>query len=119
MARLLRRFAPVVAAAAILAGCASARPSIAELKYNPGRYHDRTVTVRGVVTSSWGLPLLPYRVYKIDDGTGEVTVVSQDRRVPTTGARVTVKGRVGEIATLGWRPIGLHIQQRDVRFERR
>ena len=61
-------------------------------KYNPGRYQNHTVTVDGVVTSSWGVPLVPFKLYKVDDGTGEVTVVSQDGRVPTRGARVRVKG---------------------------
>ena len=63
----------------MLSGCALAvrRPSIAELKYNPGRYQDRTVSVDGVVTSSWNVPLVPFRLYKVNDGTGEMTVVPQ------------------------------------------
>jgi hypothetical protein len=57
-------------------------------------------------------------MYKVDDGTGEVTVVAQDGRVPTKGARVRVKGRVSEIATFGGQAVGLHIQQRDIDFRR-
>ena len=41
------------------------------------------VAVDGVVTSSWGMPLVPYKFYKVDDGTGEVTVLSQSGRTPT------------------------------------
>ena len=52
-------------------------PNISDLKSNPGRYQDRTVNIDGVVTSSWGVPLVPFRMYKVDDGTGEVTVLSQ------------------------------------------
>jgi hypothetical protein len=105
----------------MLSGCALAvrRPSVAELKYNPGRYYDRTVAIDGVVTSSWGLPLVPFKMYKVDDGTGEVTVIANEGRVPTRGARVRVKGRVEEIATFGGQSIGLHIQQRDLDFRRR
>jgi hypothetical protein len=121
--KLSRRLTGVVsllALAGLLSGCALAvrRPSVAELKYNPGRYQDRTVAIDGVVTSSWGVPLLPVRLYKIDDGTGEVTVVSQNGRVPTKGARVRVKGRVNEIATLGGQSLGLHIRETDLDFKR-
>jgi hypothetical protein len=91
---------------------------VAELKYNPGRYQDKTVAIEGVVTSSWGVPLVPFRLYKVDDGTGEVTVVSESGRVPTKGARVRVKGRVNEVATLGGQSIGLHLQQTDLDFKR-
>ncbi len=65
------------------------------------------------------MPLVPLRLYKVDDGTGEVTVVSQNGRVPTRGAHVRVKGRVNEVATLGGQSIGLHIQQTDIDFKRR
>ncbi len=93
------------------------RPSIAELKYNPGRYQDKTVAIDGVVTSAWGLPLVPVKVYKVSDGTGEVTVVSQNGRVPSKGAHVRVKGRVNDVATLGGQALGLHIQERDLDFK--
>jgi hypothetical protein len=121
--KLSRRLTGVVsllALAGLLSGCALAvrRPSVAELNYNPGRYQDKTVAIDGVVTSSWGVPLLPVRLYKIDDGTGEVTVVSQNGRVPTKGARVRVKGRVNEIATLGGQSLGLHIRETDLDFKR-
>ncbi len=116
----LSRLVALLALAVMLSGCALAmrRPSIAELKYNPGRYQDRTVAVDGVVTSSWNVPLVPFKLYKVNDGTGEVTVVASNGRVPTKGARVRVKGRVSDVATLGGQAIGLHIQQRDIDFRR-
>lgn len=119
MKTLLRLIAPLSLALA-LSGCALAvrHPSIAELKYNPGRYEDRTVAIDGVVTSSWGLPLVPFRLYKVNDGTGEVTVVANNGRVPSKGARVRVKGRVSDVATLGGQAVGLHIQQKDLDFRR-
>ena len=118
-----KSFARLVAPLALvimLSGCALAvrRPSIAELKYDPGRYQDRTVAVEGVVTSSWGLPLVPFKMYKVNDGTGELTVVANNGRIPTKGARVRVKGRVSDVATLGGQALGLHLQQKDVDFRR-
>jgi hypothetical protein len=119
MASRLRILA-VVALSVMVGGCALSlrNPKIADLRDHPGRYHDHTVTVNGVVTSSWGLPLIPYRFYKVDDGTGEVTVLSQGSRMPATGEHVRVKGRVEEVAVLGGRPLGLHLRERDLYVKR-
>lgn len=119
MTKFMSRLVAPIALAVVLSGCAVRRPTVAELKFNPGRYQDRTVSIDGVVTSSWGVPLMPFRLYKVDDGTGEVTVVSHGGRVPTKGAHVRVKGRVSEVATFGGQALGLHLQQRDLDFKRR
>ena len=120
MRTLLVRTMTALVLATTLAGCAltTGRTSVADLKYNPGRYEDKTVSVEGVVTSSWGVPLLPYKLYKVDDGTGEVTVVSQNGRTPSKGARVRVKGRVSDVANFGGQSLGLHLQERDLDFKR-
>lgn len=115
----LGRLAAPLALVLVISGCALRSPSIAELKYNPGRYQDRTVAVEGVVTSSWGVPLVPFRLYKVDDGTGEMTILANDGRVPSKGSRVRVKGRVGDVAMFGGQAVGLHLQQKDVDFKRR
>ncbi|HEX6974569.1 MAG TPA: hypothetical protein VF147_09215 [Vicinamibacterales bacterium] len=115
------RLVAVLALVASLSGCALAvrSPSVAELKYNPGRYQDKTVAIDGVVTSSWGVPLMPFKLYKVDDGTGEMTVLAQGGRVPTKGAHVRVKGKVNDVATFGGTSLGLHLEQRDLDFKRR
>ena len=96
--------------------CAARAANIAEVKFNPGRYVDRNISIEGTVTESWGIPLVPYKMYKVDDGTGEITVVSKDDRVPSKGARVRVRGELKDIATLGGRALGLHIEQKDLDF---
>lgn len=111
------RTLPVLALALALvvgAGCATRARSIEDLSRNPGRYYDKTVTVEGTVTSSWGVPMMSLQVYRISDGTGELTVLSQRNRVPGRGARVRVTGEVDEVAMLGGRSIGLHIKERRV-----
>ncbi|MEO8076295.1 MAG: hypothetical protein ABI818_08215 [Acidobacteriota bacterium] len=115
LARLLAPLALVV----MISGCALHHASVADLKYNPGRYQNRDVSIDGVVTSSWGVPLMPFKLYKVDDGTGELTVLAQNGRVPTRGAHVRVRGRVSDIATFGGQSIGLHLEQRDIDFRRR
>jgi hypothetical protein len=121
MLNRVSRFAIVAALAAFTSACALGlrSPNIAELKSNPGRYQDRSVSVDGVVTSSWGVPLLPYRMYKIDDGTGEVTVLAQNSRsLPTRGARVRVKGKVNEVAVFGGQALGLHLREESIKIRR-
>jgi hypothetical protein len=120
MATRLSRFALIVALVAFTSACALAlrSPSIADLKSHPGRYQDRTVSVSGVVTSSWGVPLVPFRMYKVDDGTGEVTVLSGSSRMPARGERVRVKGKVGDVAVLGGRALGLHLREQSLYVRR-
>lgn len=104
-----------LSAAIVAAGCASGA-SIRQVKTNPGRYVERNVTVTGTVTSSWGVPLVPVRMFQMDDGTGEILVLTDERRVPSRGARIRVTGRVEEFATFGGRSIGLHIRERDMDY---
>jgi hypothetical protein len=121
MTRSIPRLIAPLALVAMLSGCAltTGHPSVAELKYNPGRYQNHTVSIDGVVTSSWGVPLMPFKLYKVDDGTGEMTVLAQSGRVPTKGAHVRVKGRVNDVATFGGQSVGLHLEQTGINFKRR
>jgi hypothetical protein len=97
----------------LASACATAlhSPHVSELRSNPGRYQNHSVSINGVVTSSWGVPLVPYRMYKVDDGTGEVTVLSQNTRMPTRGSRVRVKGKVEDVAVFGGQALGLHLRE--------
>ena len=120
MLKTLSRFVLVALVAAFASACALSlrNPDIADLQRHPGRYQDRTVSVSGVVTSSWGLPLVPFRMYKIDDGTGEVTIVSQNTRMPAKGEHVRVRGRVEDVAMMGGRALGLHIREEGLYVKR-
>jgi hypothetical protein len=114
------RIVLLVALVAVSSACAVSmrNPSVADLQSHPGRYQNRTVRVSGVVTTSWGLPILPFRFYKVDDGTGEVTILSQKSRTPAKGERVQVKGRVDDVAVLGGRPVGLHLREESLHVRR-
>jgi hypothetical protein len=110
-------FAGLVLALAT-AGCAARGVQVAELKNQPTRYHDRTVRISGVVNNSWGIPLVPFQLYSVDDGTGQITVVSHTGRAPAKGTRVQVKGKVNELATLGGQALGLHIEESNRKISR-
>src|SRR6266850_8152023 len=99
--------------AVLISGCAARGVRIAELKDRPMKYEAKTVSVTGVVTSSWGIPLVPFQLYKIDDGSGEITVLSQSGRSPSKGTRVRVRGKVSEFATFGGQSVGLHLRETD------
>lgn len=73
----------------------------------------KSVRARGVVTNSWGIPLVPFQLYNVDDGRGEITVLSRSGRTPARGTRVQVKGKVNEVAVFGGRSVGLHLQEED------
>jgi hypothetical protein len=110
--------AVVALVAAVTVGCASVpgRPSIQQIQTQSGRFVDHSVTIRGRVTTSWGIPLVGFNVYQVEDGTGEITVVSTERRVPGRGAEVEVRGKVEDVAVLGGRPLGLHLREQRIRY---
>jgi hypothetical protein len=108
-------------AAAFLAfssACALRSAHISDLQQHPGRYDDRTVTVTGIVTDSWGIPLVPFKFYRVDDGTGEIAVLSDSSRSPGKGERVRVRGRVSNVAVLGGRSLGLHPREESLDVRR-
>jgi hypothetical protein len=111
----------VAAMSVLVSGCALGlgSPNISQLKSNPGRYYDRTVSIDGVVTDSWGVPAVPFRMYKVDDGTGEVMVLATNsRRMPSRGSHVHVKGRVNEVAVFGGQSLGLHLREEKLNIKR-
>ena len=111
MTNVFRLLSVALLGAFLVTGCAARGVRIAELKDQPDKYDDKTVSVTGVVTSSWGIPLVPFQLYNVDDGTGEITVISRSGRSPSRGARVEVKGKINEVGVFGGRSIGLHIQE--------
>jgi hypothetical protein len=103
--------------AALSVACASVgQRSISQVTSNPGRYVDHTVTVEGVVTTSWGIPMVPFKVYRVSDGSGEMLVISDNSRVPAKNARVRVRGEVNEFALIGGRSFGLHIREKGIKY---
>jgi hypothetical protein len=120
MRHTISRAVAIVGLSLMVPACAVSmrNPNIADLQRHPGRYQDHTVSVSGVVTSSWGVPLVPFRFYRVDDGTGEVTVLSQGLRTPGKGEHVRVKGRVQDVAILGGSPLGLHLKEESLYVKR-
>ena len=103
-----------IVGALLISGCAARSVRIAELRDQPGKYDNKSVSVNGTVTRSWGIPLVPFQFYSVDDGSGTITVLSNSGRIPPSqGARVRVKGRISEVASFGGNAIGLHLREQD------
>jgi hypothetical protein len=117
---MVRGFAACSLALALSACAGTLRnPDIADVKQNAGHYADHTVTVDGTVTSSWGVPLVPFKVYKVDDGTGEITVLARaGNRTPSKGSHVKVKGVIRDVAMFNGMPLGLHLEERNLDIRR-
>lgn len=112
---LIRRFGLLLCVALLATGCATSR-SIAEIQRYPGRFHDDRVAIHGVVTNSWSLPFMPLWAYRVNDGSGEMTVIADDGWAPSRGAHVKVRGRLSEFGTFGGRTLGLHLRQDDLDY---
>ena len=96
---LLSRLPAAAVAASLglaLAGCGT--KTINHIMADPSRYNNQEVTLKGTVTQS--VSLLGHGSYQIDDGTGTLWVVS-NKGVPRKGARVTVSGKIRDVADLG------------------
>lgn len=76
--------------ALLLYGCGA---NIAQITSHPDRYEDRMVTVSGRVTEVIGLPFMDKGMFKLEDGTGSIWVLSS-RRAPSRGEKLTVRGKV-------------------------
>ncbi len=106
-----RRTSPIIFAAifaAALSTTALAKKTVNQITADPGRYRDKTISIVGTVTDSWGV--LGNGAYEIDDGTGRIWVVA-DRAVPSRGARVEAKGRVVNGFTLRGRNMAVVLRE--------
>ena len=92
MTRLLRASA-VLLASVVLTSCAARSVSINELKADPGRYQNKSVSVTGTVTTAFGASIVPVGMYTIQDGTGEINVLARERGTPTKGADCKSRAR--------------------------
>jgi hypothetical protein len=88
----------------MLAGCASVTP-INELLNDPSRYNGKTVRIKGEVRGAVGG--LGVGAYEVKDDTGRLTVVSEERDPPRTGANVGVKGKFQALLSLGIKSIAV------------
>ena len=84
--------------AATLSGCTQTTP-INTLLDDPAHFDHQTVSIAGTVKSAIGV--MGYGAYQVNDGTGTLTVLTQEGGAPREGAKVTVSGEFRAGFTLG------------------
>lgn len=106
----------------IFAAACPERTSIADIQANPSKYQDKTVAVAGVVKDSYGLSIPGTQVrggiYKVDDGTGSIWVVTNDA-VPGKGSEIGVEGRIGSGVNWNGKNYGLGMYEKQRKFRKR
>jgi hypothetical protein len=113
----------LVLAVGLLATACPKRTSIGDIQANPSRFYNKTVAVAGTVENSYGVSIPFLRngqggMYKIDDGTGELWVVT-NRSVPSKGAQLGVKGKIQNGVNINGRNYGLVLMEDDRRFAKK
>jgi hypothetical protein len=83
---------PVLIVCTLLLSACPPRENIAAINRDPGRYAGREITVGGRVVESIGA--LGFGFFKIDDGSGQLWVYSQNFGTPSNGSKVGVVGRL-------------------------
>ncbi len=83
---------------------------IKDIVTSPAQFEGKEVRVRGKVKDITKIPLVDLKLYVLDDGTGEVTVVSGES-LPAVNETVLVKGVVESMAIVGGESIGLRIKE--------
>jgi len=103
------RLAAALGVAVALAGCKGSVTPIKTLLDDPSRFDHQTVRVAGNVGESVGI--LGYGGYRVDDGTGTITVVSKANGAPRTGAHVGVEGEFRSAFTLGTESVAVIMEK--------
>jgi hypothetical protein len=100
----MTKYLATAAMAVLLMGCPGAKP-IKELLDDPSQYDGKSVRIAGTVKEAAGV--MGYGAYQVDDGTGTLTVVTQEGGAPRVGAKVGVEGTFRAAFTLGGRSLAV------------
>jgi hypothetical protein len=103
----------IVVAALVLVACEQRK--IGEITADPGRFQNKEVAVVGRVTQSFGA--LGRGIYRIEDETGSLWVLSENRGVPSRGATIGVKGRITPTVTFMGQNYATVMRESDRRFQ--
>ena len=106
----------------MLAAACPQRESIAGIEANPSKFYNKEVGIAGTVRDGYGLniPLTQIRggIYKVDDGTGSIWVVTQSS-VPSKGTKIGVKGKIQNGVNYNGKNYGLGMIEEDRKIQGR
>ena len=84
--------------------------AIDQIHAAPGRYHEKPVTVAGVVTQTFAVPIFGQSLVRIDDGTGQIWVKPRNG-VPFKGEEVRVSGTLKIGVTVANKNLGVVVYE--------
>ena len=94
----------------LIVGCKGGTTPIKQLLDDPSRFDHQVVRIAGDVEDAAGV--LGYGVYRVNDGTGTLTVLTQTNGAPRSGAQVGVEGEFRNGFTLGTESIAVLMEQK-------
>lgn len=103
----------LLAGSLLLSGCdylPFGQTPVKEIAASPAQFEGKEVRIRGKVKDGVKIPFINLSMYVVDDGSGEVTVVTLDK-LPVAGETVNVKGLVESTVILEGQAIGLRIKE--------
>lgn len=76
--------------------------TIADIKKNPQRFEDKTISVSGTV-QDYGIVALgnAWRSFLLDDGSGSIVVRTKRTILPKSGTQMTIKGELEDVTIIG------------------
>lgn len=112
--------AGLVLSLGLLTAACPKRESIASIEANPSKYYNKEIGIAGTVRDAYGVNIPLTRisggVYKVDDGTGSIWVLTQ-QSVPSKGTKIGVKGKIESGVNFNGRNYGLGMIEEDRRIQ--
>jgi hypothetical protein len=107
-----RRTWRAICALALVASlaCSLIPVKIKEIKKSPDRFENRSVTIRGKVSSGTRLPFMTQAFYEVDDGSGSIMVITR-KAIPPDGDTVFVRGKVESAFKIGGQTYGTVVKE--------
>ena len=86
---------------------------IAQLNENPTVFEGQRVKIKGEVVDTLKIPLVDSKSYVLDDGTGEVKVITH-LDTPKIGSKIAIIGIGSNAAIIGGESIGFRIREEEI-----
>jgi hypothetical protein len=83
---------------------------IARLNDTPNIFEGQQVKVKGTVVDTFKMPIFDSKSYVIDDGTGEVTILT-NLNLPKKGTKVAIIAIGSNSAIIGGKSIGFRLRE--------
>lgn len=102
----------LVAACLFVTGCDRLAPAtpIQDVLKAPATFEGKDIWLKGTVKDITKIPLVDIKAYTLRDGTGEITVVT-DQALPAQGVELRLQGRVESAAIIAGQSLGLRVRE--------